>query len=88
MRVGSRIDDIVIALLRRAGHDAEALACVEGTSVNSLVVDALGDEIDRFRSDRDLTSGQRNSSSEIRSSWSESPGGAIHDPSSATAPSS
>ncbi len=36
--------------------DAEAVARVEGTSVNSLIVDALRNEIERVRSDNDFTS--------------------------------
>ena len=36
--------------------DAEAVARVEGTSVNSLIVDALRNEIERVRSDKDFTS--------------------------------
>lgn len=37
-------------------EDAEAVARVKGTSVNSLVVDALKNEIQRVRSDADFTS--------------------------------
>ena len=37
-------------------NDAEAVARVEGTSVNSLIVDALRHEIERVRSDKDFTS--------------------------------
>ncbi|MGD2101235.1 MAG: YlcI/YnfO family protein [Acidimicrobiia bacterium] len=36
--------------------DAEAVARVEGTSVNSLIVDALRNEIERVRSDKEFTS--------------------------------
>jgi len=36
--------------------DAEAVARVEGTSVNSLIVDALRNEIERVRGDKDFTS--------------------------------
>ncbi len=35
--------------------DAEAVARVEGTSVNSLIVDALRNEIERVRGDKDFT---------------------------------
>jgi hypothetical protein len=35
--------------------DAEAVARVKGTSVNSLVVDALRSEIERVRDDTDFT---------------------------------
>ncbi|MEZ5323375.1 MAG: hypothetical protein R2698_15120 [Microthrixaceae bacterium] len=35
--------------------DAEAVARVEGTSVNQLIVDSLSAEIDRVRVDRDFT---------------------------------
>lgn len=36
--------------------DAEAVARVEGSSVNSLIVYALGNEIERARGDEDFTS--------------------------------
>lgn len=36
--------------------DAEAVARVKGTSVNSLIVDALRSEIERVRGDKDFTS--------------------------------
>jgi hypothetical protein len=36
--------------------EAEAIARVEGTSVNSLIVDALKSELERVRSDEDFTS--------------------------------
>lgn len=36
--------------------DAEAVARVQGTSVNSLIVDALRNEIERVRGDEDFTS--------------------------------
>lgn len=35
--------------------DAEAVARVEGISVNQLIVDSLAAEIDRVRADRDFT---------------------------------
>jgi hypothetical protein len=39
--------------------DAEAVARVEGTSVNALIVDALKSEIERVRNDKDFTSRAR-----------------------------
>ena len=36
--------------------DAEAVARVQGTSVNALIVDALKAEIERVRQDKDFTS--------------------------------
>ena len=36
--------------------DAEAVARVQGTSVNQLIVDSLTKEIERVRSDDDFTS--------------------------------
>jgi predicted transcriptional regulator len=36
--------------------DAEAVARVEGVSMNSLIVDALRNEIERVRGDEDFTS--------------------------------
>ena len=35
--------------------DAEAVARVQGTSVNALIVDALAGEIERVRQDKDFT---------------------------------
>ncbi len=35
--------------------DAEAVARVQGTSVNQLIVDSLAAEIDRVREDKDFT---------------------------------
>ena len=40
-------------------NDAEAVARVEGTSVNSLIIDALKAEIERVRQDDDFTSRAR-----------------------------
>lgn len=37
-------------------NDAEAVARVQGTSVNALIVDALKNEIERVREDKDFTS--------------------------------
>jgi hypothetical protein len=37
-------------------EDAEAVARIEGTSVNALIVDALTTEIERVRQDEDFTS--------------------------------
>ncbi len=39
--------------------DAETVARVEGTSVNSLIVDALRNEIERVRGDENFTSRAR-----------------------------
>ena len=39
--------------------DAEAVARVEGTSVNALIVDALRAEIERVRQDEDFTARAR-----------------------------
>lgn len=36
-------------------EDAEAVARVQGTSVNQLIIDSLAAEIDRVRSDDDFT---------------------------------
>ncbi len=36
--------------------EAEAVARVQGTSVNQLIIDSLSAEIDRVRSDDDFTS--------------------------------
>ncbi len=36
--------------------EAEAVARVQGTSVNKLIVDSLSAEIDRVRADEDFTS--------------------------------
>lgn len=36
--------------------DAEAVARIEGRSVNALIVDALRNEIERVRGDKDFTS--------------------------------
>ena len=36
--------------------DAEAVARVEGTSINALIIDALTAEIERVRRDEDFTS--------------------------------
>ena len=36
--------------------DAEAVARIEGTSVNALIIDALTTEIERVRQDEDFTS--------------------------------
>ena len=37
-------------------HEAEAVARVQGTSVNALIIEALGNEIERVREDREFTS--------------------------------
>lgn len=40
-------------------EDAEAVARVRGTSVNQLIIDSLGAEIDRVRADKDFTARAR-----------------------------
>ena len=40
-------------------HEAQAVARVQGTSVNRLIVDSLRAEIERVRSDDDFTSRAR-----------------------------
>lgn len=45
-----------VRLPNELADDAEAVARVEGTSVNSLIVDALRNEIERVRGDKDFTS--------------------------------
>lgn len=45
-----------VRLPDQLADDAEAVARVEGTSVNSLIVDALRNEIERVRGDKDFTS--------------------------------
>ena len=39
--------------------EAEAVARVQGTSFNALIVDSLTSEIDRIRNDKDFTSRAR-----------------------------
>ncbi|MCB1006800.1 MAG: hypothetical protein KDB35_21645 [Acidimicrobiales bacterium] len=39
--------------------EAEAVARVQGTSLNALIVDSLTSEIDRIRNDKDFTSRAR-----------------------------
>ena len=36
-------------------HEAEAVARVQGTSLNALIVDSLASEIERVRADKDFT---------------------------------
>ncbi len=45
-----------VRLPEELAGDAEAVARVKGTSVNALIVDALKNEIDRVRKDKDFTS--------------------------------
>jgi hypothetical protein len=45
-----------VRLPKELADDAEAVARVKGTSVNTLIVDALKNEIDRVRQDEDFTS--------------------------------
>ena len=40
-------------------NQAEAIARVRGTSLNALIIDSLGAEIDRVRADKDFTSRAR-----------------------------
>ena len=44
-----------VRLPEELANEAEAIARVKGTSVNSLIVDALQSEIERVRSDEDFT---------------------------------
>jgi hypothetical protein len=44
-----------VRLPEELANDAEAIARVKGTSVNSLIVDALKSELERVRSDEDFT---------------------------------
>jgi hypothetical protein len=39
--------------------EAEAVARVQGTSVNALIIDALTEEIERVRQDKDFTARAR-----------------------------
>jgi len=45
-----------VRLPKDLADDAEAVARVEGTSVNALIIDALKAEIERVRQDKDFTS--------------------------------
>lgn len=58
--VNSRYHDTMtkqttVRLPDNVAKDAEAVARVQGTSVNALIVDALKSEIERVREDRDFT---------------------------------
>jgi hypothetical protein len=44
-----------VRLPDNVAKDAEAVARVRGTSVNALIVDALKNEIERVRDDKDFT---------------------------------
>ncbi len=48
-----------VRLPDNVAKDAEAVARVQGTSVNALIVDALKSEIERVRGDKDFTSRAR-----------------------------
>ena len=45
-----------VRLPEELADQAEAVARVKGTSVNTLIVDALRSEIERVRDDKDFTS--------------------------------
>ena len=45
-----------VRLPEELADDAEAVARVQGTSVNQLIVDSLTKEIERIRADDDFTS--------------------------------
>jgi len=45
-----------VRLPKDLADDAEAVARVEGTSVNALIIDALRAEIERVRQNEDFTS--------------------------------
>ena len=56
----SRYHDVMakqttVRLPEDLADDAEAVARVQGTSVNQLIVDSLAAEIDRVRADEDFT---------------------------------
>jgi len=56
----SRYHDVMtkqttVRLPEELAKDAEAIARVKGTSVNSLIVDALKSELERVRSDEGFT---------------------------------
>ena len=56
----SRYHDVMtnqttVRLLEELADDAEAVARINGTSVNALIVDALAAEIERVRRDEDFT---------------------------------
>ena len=50
------IKQTTVRLPEDLADDAEAVARVKGTSVNSLIIDALKAEIERVRQDDDFTS--------------------------------
>jgi hypothetical protein len=58
--VRSRYHDVMpkqttVRLPEELADEAEAVARVQGTSVNALIVDALKTEIERVRKDKDFT---------------------------------
>ena len=48
-----------VRLPEELADQAEAVARVQGTSVNQLIVDSLASEIERVRADQDFTSRAR-----------------------------
>ena len=44
-----------VRLPEQLANDAEAIARVQGTSVNALIIESLAAAVDRVRSDRDFT---------------------------------
>ena len=44
-----------VRLPEHLADEAEAVARVQGTSLNQLIVDSLADAIDRVRTDKDFT---------------------------------
>lgn len=56
MRSCNHVETDHRAIARRVADDAEAVARVQGTSVNQLIVDSLTKEIERIRADDEFTS--------------------------------
>ena len=48
-----------VRLPEQLANDAEAIARVQGTSVNALIIESLAAAVDRVRSDRDFTTRAR-----------------------------
>ena len=44
-----------VRLPEQLANDAEAIARVQGTSVNALIIESLAAAVDRVRADRDFT---------------------------------
>ena len=59
---------------------AEAVARVQGTSVNALIVESLAGEIERVRADKDFTERALSCSNATRNCSTGSPGDQIHQP--------